>query len=63
MDLLADLQESVDRSDRLIDPEKQSYFVSARQENDEDDEPDEEWVEKGTSEEMRSIFDTFEEEE
>ena len=60
---LADLQESVDQSDRLIDPEEQSYFVSARQENDEDDESDEEWLEKETGEEMRSIFDIFEEEE
>ena len=63
IDLLADLQESVDQSDRLIDPEEQSYFVSARQENDEDDELDEEWVEKETGKEMRSIFDIFEEEE
>ena len=63
IDPLADLEESVDQSDRLIDPEEQSYFVSARQENDEDDESDEEWVEKETGEEMRSIFDIFEEEE
>ena len=63
IDPLADLQESVDQLDRLIDPEEQSYFVSARQENDEDDESDEEWVEKETGKEMRSIFDIFEEEE
>ena len=37
IDPLADLQESVDQSDRLIDSEEQSYFVSTRQENDKDD--------------------------
>ena len=63
IDPLADLQQSVDQSDRLIDPEEQSYFVSSRQENDEDDESDEEWVEKETGKEMRSIFDIFEDEE
>ena len=63
IDPLADLQESVDQSDRLIDPEEKSYFASARQENDEDDESDEECVEKETGEEMRSIFDIFEEED
>ena len=63
IDPLADLQESVDQSDRLIDLEEQSYFVRDRQENDEDDESDEEWVEKETGEERRSIFDIFEEEE
>ena len=63
IDPLADLQESVNQSDRLIDPEEQRYFVSARQENDEADESDEEWVENKTDEEMRSIFYIFEEEE
>ena len=63
IDPLADLQEPVDHSDRVLDPNEQSYFINDRQEIEDDNESDEEWVEEEIGEEMRNIFDVLEEEE
>ena len=61
IDPLVDLQEPVDHSVRVLEPNEQNYFIN--QENEDDNESDEEWVEEETGEEMRNIFDIFEEEE
>lgn len=63
IDPLADLQEPVDHSDRVLDPNEQNYFVNDREEIEDDNESDEEWIEEETGDEMRNIFDILEDDE